>query len=101
MAIGTILAVAISCAALWSSTRTFRNLKSERNAAHNAAEIADLTEKLDHLTKIFKRLSARQGQRKRRENERENGVDREPDYDENKRALRARHAGHIRLDKRR
>ncbi len=68
---GMILAVLLSCAALIVSRTRWANATLTRKIAQIDAELADLTEKQLHLTKLFKKQAARVSQRERRD--RENG----------------------------
>ncbi len=97
---GTILALATSCAAILVSTRTFRNASLTRSVQVNAVEIADVHEKLVHLTNLFKKFSGRIAQRKRREEERANGHDEDSDYDLEKQQLRTKNVAALALNRR-
>lgn len=68
---GMFIACALSLAAFVISRRRYKNLKLSREIAAMQFELADVTEKIVHQSKLFKKMSARLGQRERREKESE------------------------------
>lgn len=71
--LGTLLAFATACAAYIRAGTTFSNNRILRKVLALDAEVADTVEKLEHLTKLFKKMSARYGQRERRAAEKGSG----------------------------
>ena len=71
--IGTVFACALSLLAIALSRRHYRNLKLSREVASLTCDIADVTEKIEHQSKLFKKINARLAQRERREKERTSG----------------------------
>jgi len=67
--IGIIIAVALSCAAIVMSRRRYSSHKLTRAIVGLQADVVDLTERITHVTGLFKKMSARVGQRERRAEE--------------------------------
>jgi hypothetical protein len=78
---GTILACALSLVSFALSRRRYTSNRITRAIVSVQADVADCTEKLEHLTGLFKRMSARVAQRERRkkENGEPSGEDLSPD----------------------
>ena len=67
--IGILFAFALSCAAIITARRRYASHKLTRAVVGLQADVVDLTERITHVTGLFKKMSARVGQRERRAEE--------------------------------
>lgn len=96
--IGTFIALTLSICAIALSRRRYLDNKTTRAVVALSAECADITEKVEHLTKLFRKMSARVSQRDRRakENGNDNRLD-EVSGEEWKKQFRREHLDKISL----